>query len=339
MVVTIANALAAKGLSSSVVTTRAEGVLVNQLATEVTYFYLHKKRTFDLLALKKCLNFIKKNNVKQVHAHSSSWFFGVLIKIGQPNIKLVWHDHHGNRINSAKTNWKLKIASLFFSSVITVNQELENWAKKNLWCKNVYYLQNFIAYVPTEKLNKTVLKGIEGKRMVCLANLRNPKNHTFLIEMFVRSNAIQEGWTLHLIGNMNDKEYLMRIQSKIDYLSVLDSIFIYGAKNDIDSILHQCEIGVLLSTSEGFPVTLLEYGKAGLAVISSDVGCCNVLIKDNITGFLVSVNDEKQTLNAFDLLIKDIALRKRLGKNLCNFVSSEYNSEKAIVQLMKIYTQ
>ena len=39
----------------------------------------------------------------------------------------------------------LKIASLFISQVIAVNQKLKTWAKDKLYCRNVIYLPNFIS--------------------------------------------------------------------------------------------------------------------------------------------------------------------------------------------------
>ena len=62
-----------------------------------------------------------------------------------------------------------------------------------------------------------------------------------------------------------------------------ESIFIYGTCTDVNNILKQASVGILVSSYEGFPVTLLEYGMAGLTVICTNVGYCNSIVQNDVT--------------------------------------------------------
>ena len=51
-----------------------------------------------------------------------------------------------------------------------------------------------------------------------------------------------------------------------------DIIQIAGSVVDTSSLLASADIGVLSSIFEGLPLSLLEYGLAGLPVVVTDVG-------------------------------------------------------------------
>jgi glycosyltransferase involved in cell wall biosynthesis len=79
-----------------------EGLLKQKVDKEVSYLFLNKNFSFDLLALFKLRKYIIKNKIQIVHTHGTSYFIGFLLKIITPNIKLVWHEHYGNRISQKR---------------------------------------------------------------------------------------------------------------------------------------------------------------------------------------------------------------------------------------------
>ncbi|EAZ96229.1 glycosyl transferase, group 1 family protein [Flavobacteria bacterium BAL38] len=338
MAVTIANDLVNKIQFSGLVVTRSEGDLKKSIGENVFYAFLNKKKAIDLNALLRCKRFLKENKVSHIHAHGSSYFFGVLMKLIFPSVSLVWHDHHGNRIHSKKANVFIKISSLFFSGILTVNLELEHWAKQNLYCKKVIFFPNFVSSKGSEDV-KTTLNGEEGKRIVCLANLRNPKNHFSLLTAFHQSEAIKQDWTLHLVGKDNHDEYSMLLKDFIKLNHLENKVFLYGSRTDTHHILKQANVGILVSTFEGFPVTLLEYGMAKLAVISTNVGYCSSLIEDEITGLIVNPKDINEIFNKINRITADLHFREYLSLNFNTFVKHNYSSEVITDLLIDFYTK
>lgn len=338
MAVNYANALAKEIAFSGLVVTRKEGALLNQLSPDVSYLFLKKKGAIDWKALFKLRNFVKTNKVEIVHAHSTSFFIAFLLKLSYPSVKLIWHEHYGARIYESKSeNLILFFTSYFFSSVFVVNHQLESWVRKNLIVKKVFYIPNF-AVLDVNQSELTLLKGNHGKRMVCLANLKNPKNHIALLKAFGELKLYSTGWSLHLIGKDYNDDYSNCIKNFIEINNLQKAIFLYNSKNDIQNILSQATIGVLCSTDEGFPVSLLEYGLAKLAVVSTNVGYCSEIIKDNYGGLLFDPLNDKQIQNQIQKMVLDKEQREKFALHLNKSVLEDYSVEKGIQLLVSKYS-
>ncbi|MCL9805093.1 glycosyltransferase [Flavobacterium amniphilum] len=337
MALNYANCLKDEIEFSGLVVTRDEGVLKNQIEPDVHFLNLKRKGTFDFKAILKLRKFLSENKIEVIHTHGSSFFIGVLVKLIYFRIKLIWHDHYGDRVkDSLSNNLYIKTASIFFNGVIACNNELLQWAKKNLFGSNHVYLPNFTVNNLSHE-RKVVLKGIEGKRIVCLSNLRNPKNHMVLLEGFYKSGVSEKGWTLHLIGKDNNDPYSENIKEFIRNNNLENEVFLYGAQNDVYSVLSQTTIGVLASTFEGFPVVLLEYGQSGLAVISSNVGQCPEIILDGKNGLLFQPHDASQLAVELQKLTEDEALRVFYSSNLKSYVYQNFSGEAIIQKAIHFY--
>lgn len=334
MAVNFANALSDKITFSGVIATRKEGVLKQEIKNLDTYTYLGRKNKFDFKAIKLASQYIKKNKVQIVHAHSSSYFFGVIIKIFNPKIELIWHDHYGNRAEDNKQKNVLKICSFFFSKIFTVNEDLKTWSLKNLFCKQVYFLPNFSDLRTAEEV--TILQGEKNKRIVCLANLKNPKNHITLLNAFVTSEVYKENWTLHLIGKDFNDTYSNKLKAIIKENKLEKSIFIYDACQDVKFVLSQATIGILSSTYEGFPVTLLEYAQAKLAVISTNVGYCKNLINHQRNGLLFDPLDSNNLSNELKQLTNNPEICTNFAVQFQRDIEENYSKEAIINKYLNL---
>lgn len=336
MAVTIANELADEVAFSGLVATRLEGGLKNTLAKKVEYTFLNKKEAVDIIALFCLRDFVKKNQVNTIHAHGSSYFFAVLLKLTMPSVQIFWHDHFGNRVHAKNNYFLLRILSVFFSGVFTVNELLKDWAQKKLQVKNVEFLSNFTSET-TDEIPVTILKGTSDKRIVFLANLHYPKNHILALRSFLASQIANEGWTLHLIGKDKKDSYSEELKNFIQQNNLQDAVFIYGTCTDVKSILKQAKVGILVSSYEGFPVTLLEYGMAELTVISTDVGYCSTIIQNEVTGYLIASDNEVQLEEVFIKIANESHKNTTLAKNLNTFVKNNYAPEKVIQKIIAAY--
>lgn len=337
MAVNYANALADKIEFSGIVVTREEGILKKQLNENVSYYFINKKKTIDFHSIRMLRNIIVQNNIDILHAHGTSFFTAFLVKIMVFRIKIVFHEHNGDRSNqSFLKNIPLFVSILFFNKILVVNKQIENWFHKT-GVKKAVYFPNF-ASLEAVDFEKTILNGESGTRIVCLANLRDPKNHQVLLKAFHEFNMQKENWTLHFVGKNYQDDYSKSINKLIKELNLTKAVFLYDAKSDIANILSQATIGVLCSTYEGFPVTLLEYGLSKLPVISSDVGFCSEVIIHEKTGLLFNpLHFEGLTLQ-LNKLKNDITLRSDLSEQLNNLVVSNYSKENIITNLIATYS-
>ena len=334
--VNYANALVSRIETSYLCTTREEGLLKETLSKDVHYLFLDKKSTIDFKALKKLNAFIKTNNINIVHAHASSFFIATLIKILNPKLILIWHDHYGkSEFLNERPKFALTWCSKLFDHVITVNTKLENWNKEILGVKSVSYIPNFATIIQIEPL--THLKGKDSKRIVCLGNLRDQKDHLTLLDAFKTIKDIYADWTIHLVGQDFNDAYSLSINRFIKENALENHIFIYGSCPDIFNILNQSTIGVLASKSEGLPLALLEYGLAKLPVIATNVGDCSKVISNSDEGLLITPENPKVLTNALITYINDLDLRTKVAKTLNLKVQSTFSESNAMAILIKIY--
>lgn len=315
-----------------------EGVLKKVLSKDVEYVFLNKKFIIDIKAIRKLNKFIKENDINIVHAHSTSYVQATILKFFNSNVKVIWHDHNGNRSsNRTYKNTVLKFCSFFFNKILVVNTNLKLWAEKKLFTKNVYCLSNFS--VLKEEKQSTVLKGVKGKRIVCLANLRVPKNHILLLRAFKIVSNSKSDWSLHLIGEDFNDAYSKEIKEYIIENELQENVFMYGLKLDVNYILNQCDIGVLTSTSEGLPLALLEYGLAKLAVVATNVGDCNKVISKSNEGLLVSSNDIDALTRSLLFYINSEVERNQAGKMLYGNVTNNFMAKSNLEHLVSIYNK
>ena len=338
MAVNYANALSNKIEFSGLVATRKEGMLKKQINKNVNYLFLNKKKAIDFKAIYELREYCKKNKIDFLHAHGSSFFTAFLVKLTLFKLKIIWHDHNGLREDtSKKESFVLKVASFFFNGIVVVNYQLKNWAIKELNCKKVIYLANFTTQNAVEE-KRTNLKGIDGKKIVCLANLRFPKNHLLLIDVAKRLKISNPDWSFHLVGKDYQDTYSDKLKSEISTNKLENQIYLYGSKNDTKNIINQAEIAILTSQSEGLPVALLEYGLNKKPVVSTNVGEIPLIIKNEENGFLVSKFDSNEFYASLIKLIDSKDLRIKFGNTLFETINLN-NSENAIIELYSNWIQ
>jgi glycosyltransferase involved in cell wall biosynthesis len=248
-----------------------------------------------------------------------------------PSLKLIWHDHYGNsEFLSKRPSGILRIILPFFNGIIAVNQKLKDWADERLNIRNAIYLPNF----PSEEntvFEQTILRGIEGKRIVCVANLREQKDHFTLLRVAKKLKVYDANWTFHLIGKDFGDDYSKGIRDLIVAFDLEKNVFLYGSKQDIKNILDQSTVAVLTSKSEGLPVALLEYGWHKKPIVVTNVGEIAALVHDGKNGFIVPTQNVDMFYTALLTLVENDTLKVNFGHALYASVV-EGNSENIIIK-------
>jgi glycosyltransferase involved in cell wall biosynthesis len=330
MAVNYANALAPKIDFSGLVVTRKEGGLKSHINPEVPYLFLNKKQVFDIKAISKLKSFCQANQIDFVHAHGTSFFTAFLLKLRYPRIKIIWHEHYGARSSEKITkNLALWFSSFFFNGILVVDHTLENWCKTVLKFRQVLYLPNFTIFDKAEN-RVTFLKGEANKRILCLANLRHPKNHNLILEVAIKIKENHPKWTFHLVGKDSKDDYSKQLKETIALHHLEETVFIYGLREDTDHIIEQSTIAILTSFSEGLPVALLEYGLHKKAVVATNVGEIPLLISDGNNGFTVPSNEKELFFEALNTLIDTPDLILKFGNKL-NETIKENHTESAVI--------
>jgi glycosyltransferase involved in cell wall biosynthesis len=337
MAVNISNVLAAEGHHVLLVSSRAGGPLEQFVERNVSYKCLNKKSGLDRKAFSRFLKLIRQNHIDVIHAHSSSVFWAVAAKLFLWRVRVIWHDHLGKRLEEEKFNRVIIIISIFIDGVISVNDVLKSWSQKNLRAKreNIVFINNFPLLPPPG----TIKKENEGIiNIVCLANLRSQKDHLTLIRAihYLVAHYKVDNFKLQLAGQYLQDLYFQSIRYEIEQFQIESYIEVIGSVSNTSELLHKSDMGVLSSISEGLPVSLLEYGLAGLPVVVTDVGQCAEVVDYGKAGLVVPPSDPEALAGALLDLIQNPVKRNLLGSRLKERVELEYGSKMFMAEYQKL---
>jgi glycosyltransferase involved in cell wall biosynthesis len=324
-------------------TTRSDGPLDALVAADVIRLRLQRRSRFDFSAVLRLRKFLKVNKIRIVHAHSSSLVIARLATMGM-SVAIVWHAHYGRYALENRRAFHYQIAGFRIAGAITVSQELAQWCSRRLRMadKSVWYLPNPVCLDSSasgaQVSDAMTLPGTKGARIVCVANFRTEKDHFTLLRAMVRvMRAVPEAHLL-LAGKCNDREYLQSVQKEISKLSLTRNITLLGERSDIPAILRSCDIGVLSSASEGLPMSLLEYGAAGLPAVATEVGQCAEVLDHGKAGVLVPAGSMESLSVALISLLQSPQRRQTLGESFRSRVSEKYDSDRVIRKFCEVYT-
>lgn len=335
--VNLANILAANGYDMKLCSTRKGGILENDIEPDVEYFCLNRRYQFDLSSFSHLLNYVRKNNIQIIHAHGTSLFIANIIKIIIPRTKIIWHVHHGSLAVKKQHLQIYRLLTHNLDGVITVNEQLSKWAitKLRISQNRVWYLPNFV--IKTGSSQPDILPGRKGHRILCVANLRPPKDHLTLIRAMKTVVSNDNEAHLLLVGSDSNIETKVSLFAEIDQLELGNHITWLGARNDAQNIMSNCDIGVLSSSSEGLPLALLEYGIQNLPVVCTRVGECPRVVDNGLGGLLVEPNDPDELAQSIIRILLDPELGMRLSSHLETKIKNFYSSDAIIPQLVRIY--
>jgi glycosyltransferase involved in cell wall biosynthesis len=335
--VNLVNALPRDRFDVSICTTRRDGPLSALLGADVKHLSLARRRTVDVAALLRLRTFIKTHDVRILHAHATALFTAIGGSFGPPYPLVVWHDHCGHQLHAPRSPGPYRLAARRVAGVISVNEHLADWARTELGVPGdrVWYVPNFVSDQRPGSVSN--LPGTPGKRLVCVANLRPQKAHVDLLKALAIVVRTDPAAHLLLVGREAEPAYAQDVRRAIIDLELSTHVTLLGERDDVAGILRQCDIGVLSSLGEGFPLALVEYGLAGLAVVTTAVGQCAEVLDDGHAGLLVPAGEPEALARALSRLLEAPATRAELGDRLQRRVIARYGRDSVIERVTQVY--
>jgi glycosyltransferase involved in cell wall biosynthesis len=112
-----------------------------------------------------------------------------------------------------------------------------------------------------------------------------------------------------------------------------------GFVTDPQSVLAAGDIAVLSSHWEGCPVNLIEAMRAARPSVATHVGGIPELIDSGAEGLLVPVKNPPELASALLRLMREPALRQRLGTQARTRYERQFRVERMVDQLTALYTR
>jgi len=340
MAVNLANVLIPTRFETHFCVTRQLGP-VDHLDPAVSFLHLGRRNRFDLHAFYRCVRYVRQHRIRIIHAHSTSVYFALLVALFFRNTSVLWHVHgiETEKLAAFKRIF-YGLAARYAGGVICVSRKLTDWVSMLRKKNGVWYLPNFIqTSLNHGQAGARILDAYGSQKVICVSNLRHPKDHLTLLNAWRAVLKVCPDAHLLLVGAIGGQDYADQLFKVLEEKVLNGRVTWLGQRSDVPDLLKECQMGVLSSRSEGFPLTLLEYGWAGLGVIATDVGQCGEILDNGKAGILVSPGDANALANALVRLLQQPGLRQTLGENLRQRVKNNYSQEIIMTQLTDIYTQ
>lgn len=326
MAVNLANLFSKEEIPNILISSREKGPLAEFVHDKKSIYCLGKKSAFDFSAFRMLLKIGKEFKPTHLHVHDSSIFWAVLLKKFLPATELIWHAHYGGFFTSeSRFGNKIKFIASSIDYVIAVNYDLKLWVEKEFpKIKSTAFIQNF-PDIP-EQINRDKPQA----EILCLANLKPPKNHHLLVRAFADFLKKSPGYKLKLVGSTDDKSYLESLNKEIENLGILPHVEIAGQSLNLSESFEKAEFAVLASDIEGLPVSLLELGLAKVPIVSTEVGQCSELLGHGEFGFLTPPGDEIKLSEMLTFVAEHNSFAKMKANAFHSHVSEKYGSKNFI---------
>lgn len=113
---------------------------------------------------------------------------------------------------------------------------------------------------------------------VCVGSINYNKGQDVIIEAInFLSSDLRERCKFYFIG---DGPQLPELKRTVNNYKLNDIIFFLGLRKDVPDLLKNMDVLLLLSKTEGLPLSIIEGLRQGLYVISTDVGGVSEMIGD-----------------------------------------------------------
>ncbi len=170
-------------------------------------------------------------------------------------------------------------------------------------------------------------------KMVMPARFQAPKDHETLIKALIPLKHLN--WELQLLGD--GTETLERVKKLVRESGLTDKIIFGGYVDNIEAHLLTSNLCILISQSEGFPLSILEAMSLNLPIIASNVGGICEQVIDGYNGFLINRNDVATLTEKIQLLMTKPALCQEMGDNSRIFYEKEFKLDKMVDKTLAVY--
>ena len=309
-------------------------------ANKIPWRFLKKKPGRHLAFFWKMQNAIRASKADIVFLHGSvyaipakiaTWFSG-------RSQKIIVRETQANHLKS-KNEWlALKIAMLVADKIVFLSNEYKVEVEKIL---GRFYLQNKSLVIPNglditfykpdnHVKSKPAIIGMQS-RLVAI------KDHATLLKAFALVKASMPGEVkLKIAGDGETRQSLKKLSASLD---LENDVFFTGMLNEKEllTFLQSLDVYVHASLGETMSTAIMQAMACRLPVIASDVPGINNMIKNEVTGILVPVYDEKKLAASILLLLNNIAIANTFAVASYNFALQHYSYKKMFEKYKAIF--
>lgn len=263
----------------------------------IIHFFQKVRRKLKYLYFQKFPHyFYQKNQLLDYDYEVSSTHYMIDDVLNSPNKKskkVFWI--HGNLLKSGlnfEQNQEIAKKLPKFDKGIFVSNASKKIVEETF---NLKLDNSIVVYNPVEiekvksNASKNIDKDYGNIDFVFVGRLDSQKNIPLIIEAHKR--LIDEDYSIKTLIVGDGKEYNL-LKNKIERYHLSDSVFLHGHSYTPEIYIKQANCLLLPSSTEGYPMVILEALILGVPCIASNVGGVPEIIEDKKYGFIIEPSQE-----------------------------------------------
>jgi glycosyltransferase involved in cell wall biosynthesis/ribosomal protein S18 acetylase RimI-like enzyme len=116
-----------------------------------------------------------------------------------------------------------------------------------------------------------------------------------------------------------------------------EDVIFAGWREDVRDLLAVMDVFVLPSWREGVPRSAIEAAAMGRPLIVTDIRGCREVVRDGIEGLLVPPRAPRRLAEAILELVRDSALRERMGKAARHRAEERFDERRVLETVVRTY--
>ena len=268
------------------------------LQSRLSFFLIFILSFFPLLSL------LKKKRPEYLIIHLSTSLPLILLSIFKFETKFILRISGKPRLNFfRKILWKY-VSNKLYKITTPTKIIAENLVQQNIFShEKVEILYDPVIYLKKIRLNnRKRVNNFDRNKILAIGRLTKQKNFKFLIECFSEISKKYNNFTLHILGDGDEKTSLQKL---IEKRNLNKKVFLEGYKSEISRHLINSYCFVLSSLWEDPGFVIIESAINNTIILSSN---CETgpkeILKNKVNSFVFESNNKKSFLNSFDEMIK-----------------------------------
>jgi len=194
-------------------------------------------------------------------------------------------------------------------------------------------IPNFTLFASEEK---TLFKDKNDTfRIVSVSRLEPVKNIEGMIKVMKKLQQQKFTFKFTVVGEGSSSRALKKLVKQLNLENVVEFV---GYQKNTEKYYIDSDLYIINSFSEGFSNSLLEAMYLKKMCITTNVGAASEMIKNDINGWIIPVNDENELYQKIINSIKlNVESRKTIGNNARKTIIENYSLQNHVNKLLQLY--
>lgn len=273
-----------------------EGWLFEQLnAKNFRPIVVSSKGSFNGRYLLEIIKVVRRYNIHLIQSHllgSNVYCCLAGLLTGVPVLS-TFHGFVDTQLDERMLKLKLAIVRKLSRNIVCVSNHLRKFLIREcgVAAHKTKVIYNGVDFAHFQPGNSDVLKkelGLKRSDYIVgsIGNIRSAKGYDILLraaaEVKVRCSDVK-----FVIAGEGSEPLYSQLRLLRKELDLEDTVFFLGYRPDVVGLLHNFDVFLLTSTTEGFSIAVLEAMACGIPVIATKSGGPAEIIEDGVSGILV----------------------------------------------------